>query len=532
MRFLVQHSTVLLVAVAAGVGLALPAQAQQFQCPKRGGDLVFAQEAKVNSLDMHASTTISTRNVMMNIYETLLTRDETNNTIPELAESFTESPDKLTYTFRVRRGIKFHNGKELTSADVAASFDRFKRVAVERGLLGNVEGWETPDPHSFVLKMRVVQPTFPDELSSFNNPLVIIPAEHIGAEALRLPPVGTGPFQFVEFIPDSHVKIRRYDGYQPNTNFRERTGFGGYKQACLDSVTFRIVTEAGARVAGLEAGDFHVIEDMPAKSMARLKDNKAIELKPLEGWWIHIAHPNVGKPPTDNLAFRRAVQAALDMREIMDAATDGAFSLDYGFQAKNRAVYSELGKELFNVNDPKKAREFLAQSSYRGEEIVLLTNKDYTSMYNAALVMSEQLKAIGIKVRLDVTDWPTSVQKREKEADTWNYFFNGWGTNTALGPSSVFRQMAAPSNFYMAVGLADKFPDKVDRPFNEAYTDMLTRPTLEERKAAFARAQHRLMDQALVLPFGWLHKIQATRVNVKNFVPFRIPRFSNVSIEG
>src|ERR1700730_1707285 len=98
---------------------ATPALAAKFECPKKGGDLVFGGEAKVNSLDQYASNTISTRNNAMNIFESLMTRDENNNPILELAESMTESPDHLTYTFKIRQGIKFHNGKDMTTDDVA-----------------------------------------------------------------------------------------------------------------------------------------------------------------------------------------------------------------------------------------------------------------------------------------------------------------------------------------------------------------------------------------------------------------------------
>src|SRR4051812_16552518 len=97
-----------LLAGAAAIVFAGPALAR-FECAKKGGDLVFAGEAKINGLDQHVSSTISTRNVAMNMFESLMTRDEQNNPITELAESVEEAPDKLTYTFKLRQGIKFHN---------------------------------------------------------------------------------------------------------------------------------------------------------------------------------------------------------------------------------------------------------------------------------------------------------------------------------------------------------------------------------------------------------------------------------------
>ena len=170
-----RHLATLALATALSVPLA-PAQAQRFACPSVGGDLVFGQEANVNSLDQMTSSTISTRNIAMNIYETLMTRDENNRPILDLAEAMEEAGDRLSYTFRLRQGVVFHNGRPMTSADVAASFDRYKRVGLQRSTLDNVSGWETPDPHTFIIRMSRVQPTFIEALSSFSVPIVIIPA--------------------------------------------------------------------------------------------------------------------------------------------------------------------------------------------------------------------------------------------------------------------------------------------------------------------------------------------------------------------
>src|SRR5947209_8720800 len=165
----------------AAIGVALLAagavRAEPFKCPKVGGNFVFGQEANVNSLDQMASTTISTRNIAMNIFEALMTRDETNKPILDLAESMTEAPDRMSYTFKLRPGIVFHNGKKMTSADVVASFNRYRKLGLDQQQLEAVAGWEAPDPQTFVIKMKEVQPTFIEKLSAFSVPIVIIPSE-------------------------------------------------------------------------------------------------------------------------------------------------------------------------------------------------------------------------------------------------------------------------------------------------------------------------------------------------------------------
>jgi peptide/nickel transport system substrate-binding protein len=529
-----RETTAMARSVLAPVGLAatlgLPALgligasalAAPFKCPHAGGDFTFGQEANVNSLDQMTSSTISTRNVAMNIFEALMTRDENFSPMLELAESETESPDGLSYTFKLRQGIKFQNGKPMSSADVVASFDRYSKMGILRNFLVNVAGWEAPDPETFVIRMKKRQPTFILTLSSFSVPVVIVPAEERDDASMQLKTIGTGPWQLVDFTPGSAVKLRRYDGYTPNTQFETRSGFGGYKQACFDSVTFRIVTEPGARVAGMQTGELQGVEDLPTKSLGQLKTDKNITLLPLKNWWIQIATTNFSIPPTDNLNFRKAVQAVLDMDEIMEAASDGNYSLNVGFQYPNQADYTDAGKETYNIKDPAKAKQYLAQSGYKGEPVVLLTDKDYAPMYNSAVVMAEEMKAIGINVQLKVVDWPTSVNMALKPDTGWNYFFTGWGTQPALGALDTVQLMMGPNPPYFPRDNKD-IPELLD-----AWNEMNNQVDAAERQKAFARAQKIALEQVIELPFGSLTKVQATRSNVQGFAPFRIPRMSNV----
>jgi peptide/nickel transport system substrate-binding protein len=500
-----------------------PAQAEQFKCPRTGGSLTFGQEANINTLDQMTSNTISTRNIAMNIYESLMTRDDNNRPILELASSMTESPDRLAYTFKLRQGVTFHNGKKLTSADVVASFDRYAKVGNQRSTLDNVKAWEAPDAETFVITMKQVQPTFIEALSSFSVPIVIIPSENRDVPAQQLTnPIGTGPWSLVEAVPGSAVKLKRFDGYAPNTSFEQRTGFGGYKQACLDTVTFRIVTEPGARVAGLKTGELQAVEDLPPKAAADMKSDKDVTILPLKNWWIQIALPNTTNAPTDKLPVRQAIQAVIDAEEVMDAASDGNYQLNVGFQYPNQPSYTDAGKATYNQKDPARAKKLLTEAGYAGEPVVLLTNKDYPSMYNAALVMQQQLQAVGINAQMKVVDWPTSVQMMLNGTEGWNYFFTGYGTQPALGALATMQFFVMPNAAYKPPGGKDD-PDVL-----AAWRGMNDEPTEQGRQAAFARMQTLVLERAYALPFGSYTKIQATRSNVSGYVPFRIPRMSNV----
>jgi len=512
--------------VAAMTTGVVPAAAAAFKCPKAGGTFTFGQEANVNSLDMMTSSAISTRNVAMNIFETLVTRDDTNHPSPELADSIDESPDHLTFTFKLRQGVTFHNGKKMTSADVLASYNRYKRISILRSSFENVDHWDAPDAATFVIHLKQVQPTFLEQLSSFSVPIIITPAEDENDPPQQLKIIGTGPYQLAEYVPGGYVRLKRFDGYAANTNYQDRTGFGGYKQACFDAVTFRISTEPGARVAALRTGEVQGAEDVPANALPALREDKNITLVPIENWSIMVALPNLRQPPTDNLFFRKAVQAALNMDDIMNAATDGNYRLNVGFQYPTQSTYSDAGKETYDIRDTVRAREYLQQAGYKGEKVVLLTNKDYSYMYNASVVMQAELQAIGINAQLTVLDWPSAIAMRQKPGSVWNYFYTGWGTEPSLGPIPTMQQLMPPNPAYFPK------PGEEDSELAADFANMNRLPTPADRQQAFARMQQRTLEQAYILPFGSMTMVEAVRANVKGFKPYRIPRVANVWFEN
>ncbi len=490
-------------------------------CANRGGNFVFAQDAQVAGLDQHFSSAMSTRNIAMHIYEMLVTRGEDNRPIPELAESYTVSDDGMTYAFKLRRGVKFHNGKEMNSADVLASFERYGRIGLRRKNVEPIKTMSTPGPYEFVITLKKKWPVFIEDISSFAVPLVIIPAEEAVKEPNKINYIGTGPYKFVEWVPDSHVKLERFEDYAVNEAYDGTNGFGGKKIACMDTVTIKIVKEVGARAAGLETGEFHAVETLTPKPAGRLKSNTDITIYPVKNWWLHIAVVNHSKPPTDNLKIRRAMQIALDMEEIMEIASDGNYALQVGYQYPGNPYYVEDGKQWYNVKDTERAKKLLKEAGYNKEPVILITNTDYKNMYDASIVVSEQLKAIGINAVLDVSDWPTAVDKRKKK-ETWNLFFTGFGTGTAVGARAAVMNYLQPRNMCFSPG---------DPVLEASYQRMGTEITLEARKKAFAEVQARIYEQVYGLKFGDYYKWTATRSNVKGFVPYRIPRLWNVSFK-
>ena len=495
--------------LSAGICIAALLAAHPAVAQKKGGDMVMAQPAGTNTLDPHFTASAAARNMMLSMYETLMVIDENTTPIPHLAEKVTVAEDGLAYTFTLRKGVKFHSGKEMTSADVKASFDRFGQLSPEKTTMASVERIDTPDPYTVIFRMKALDTSFLDRLASPASPTTIIPTEEAGKPVNKTNMISTGPYQFVEWEPDTHLKVKRFEGYTAAPG-KAADGLGGKKTAYFDTVTVRIIREASARVAALEAGQVQYVEDVPVLAAKRLESNaklKVIDLLPAAQPVMLI---NSVQAPTNNAKLRQAMQAAVDMKEVMTAATDGNFKLNHSFVYPNNPYFNDAGKPYYSVNDTKKAKQLLAESGYKGEPIVMLTNKDYQYMYKSALVMSEQLKDLGVNIKLEVLDWPTMADLSRKR-EGWNMAASGLAIQPFVGPYSFMKL------FWGATHIA--FAD-TDPVLNEAWTKFNKSLKLEDRKAAWTQIEGRMADQVYVMKLGDSGNKLAMAKNLAGFKPY------------
>ena len=487
-----------------------------------GGEIVVSQNSNPPSLDAMATSSGASRNINMNVYETLFGFDENIRPIPILAEGVEISDDGLTYTIPLRQGVLFHNGKEMTARDVKASLERYRKVGATSNLLEPVENIEITGDYEITLTMKQATPTFIEAFSSPRAPAAIIPEEDAEAEAGKTSMVGTGPYKITEYVPDSHVTLEKFDDYSQDTRHSGPDGFGGKKTAYLDKATFRIIAEPGAAVAALEANEVQIVDQIPVPAARRLESNEDIELYENLEWAFSVFILNMAAPPTDNVKFREAVQVALNMEEIMGIATEGLFNLTPGWAYPDSPYdVGDVGTEgYYNQGDVDRAQALLAEAGYDGEEFVILTDSNIPEHGRAAVVIAEQLKAAGINAVINQVDWPTALNIRMQDTG-WNGWTLQMGIEPYLGPVAITSTLTGERPHFV----------EHDEELEALYQELVTGATPEARKETFAKIQERLYEFFGIIKLGDAGLMQAARSSVKGFETFRFPRVHDVWLE-
>ena len=506
-------------AASASVLLGTPARAQ-----KRGGDVIVGTVSAPPLTDAQASTAEVSRNVSLHWIETLWARDENGNAMPDLAAKTDIAPDGKTYTFTLRQGVMFHNGQEMTATDVKASLERYGKVGGSLAMMKPVESIQAVS--KYVVRVSLTQPVpgFIDQLSSPRAPVGIMPASEGDKERGKINHIGTGPYQFVEFRPDNHVRLKRFDGYTANSSFQKRDGFGGRKTAYFETVTFRHIPEGGARTAALETGEVHAVDMLPPAAADRLKGSKSVKIYPAMPWAFQTIIINASQGATANMKVRQAIQATLDCEEIMAIAGEGLYRLTHGWQHPGTTYFAgDVGKEFYNQKNPARAKQLLQEAGYKGEEIVFLTDSTYKNHQDTAVVASEQLKKAGFNIRLNVVDWPTAFEIRRKP-EGWHMWSLGFGIEPYEGPYNVAGFFVGENGGKGAQWAPDAELTRADGALNSSLK-------VEDRKKAFADFQRRFFEYVPGFKVGDLGRYQATRANVVGYATARIPRMWDVSFE-
>ena len=508
---------------------AAPTAAPAAKPATAANTLTFLWGGDTDKLDPPAMTTQEGFIATTALYEGLVRYKPNSTDIePALAEKWDVSPDGLTYTFRLRSGVKFHDGSPLTAEAVAFTFDRsinkenplFKEAQGAGGFpfiddyIGNVVGKVDaagPLDVKFTLKRK---------FSPLLSNLAIPPGFVISMEALKKlgskineNPVGTGPFKFVEWKKDDHMTVESFDGYW------------GPKPK-LQRIIFQPVPEASVRALKIQRGEADVAWPFDPKDAGALKSNPDTTVLEQPGLNVNMAEFNLKKPEFQDKSLRQALNYATNKLELADKLYSGA-----GVPATGVLPATSWGFDSSIKGypyDPDKAKALLKEAGYSGQTIILDT---YTIArgYNPqgsklAEAVQQYFEAVGVKSEIKTTEW-TEYRKIRRQGQL-NLAFGGWQADTG-DPENFLGVFFHSAN---AGGVNTSFyaVPEVDTLLNQANEETDT----AKRKTLFNQAERRIVDDAPWLFIGHMKQQVALRKRVKDFVlqPTYIYYFNNVSL--
>ena len=343
-----------------------------------------------DSLDPHLAVAAGTKEVMFNVFEGLMKPTSTGDLTPAVAESYTVSEDRLTYTFTLREGVKFHNGDEVTAEDVVYSISRCADTTDGTPLVeafSVIQSVEAVDARTVAI--TIAEPS--NEFISYMT-TAILPADYDQQDTA---PVGTGPFKFVSRAAQDNIVLEKFDEYWGTP-------------AYLDKVTFKIMENADSLVMSLQSGAIDLCSHLTSTQVAQLGDDFYVA----EGTMnlVQALYLNNAEKPFDDVRVRQALCYAVDKQGIIDLAFDG-----YGSPIGS-SMYPAFGKYFdesltnYYTKDVEKAKSLLTDAGYpNGFEMTITVPSNYQPHIDTAQVLVEQLKEIGVTAKIELVEWGTWV---------------------------------------------------------------------------------------------------------------------------
>ena len=474
-----------------------------YAAPSVGATIRVALESDPPNLDPHRSTAAVDRQVFQNLYDKLVDTDENLKIVPMLAASWNVSPDGKTYTFNLQQGVKFHDGTPFNAQAAKYNFDRMrdpKFPSARRSELGPVTAAEAVD--SSTLRLTLERPFSPlmyvltDRAGMMVSPAA---AEKDGLN-FALHPVGTGPFRFVEKVPQDHITLERNSDYWVKG------------QPYLGRIIYRTIVDDNARVASLKSGDTDMVNGPPLPQIASLKKEAAqsgarfrvIEKGPFSynGIWL-----NVTKPPFDNKLLRQSLNATIDRNALANVVLQGNADAIYSFFPPGTPAYDPSWK--VPPRNLALAKEKLQAAGHAGGfEFTLLSVPNQTAQSVAQAIQSMAAEA-GIQAKIQLIEFGTFLDVLDKLQHQAGIL--GWSGR----PDPDFDIYP----FVTKSGLGSFNDSGYDNPKVDELLDAARLlQDMTQRRRAYSEATKILADD---MPYVWLYSVKEYKLvstRVQGFV--------------
>ncbi len=518
------------VAVAASGTLAAPALAQR----AAANTLRFVPQANLANFDPIWGTQFVVRNASMLVWDTLYGIDDTFTPRRQMVESEEVSSDGLTWTFRLREGLRWHDNEPVRAADCVASLERWMvRDGMGQMIRALKQELVAVDDRSFRLVLSAPFPKLLLALGKNNTPVAFMMPERMA----RTDPfqqiteyVGSGPMRFNrdEWVPGARATWTRFDGYVPREE--APNWLSGGKRIGVERVEWIIQPDPATAAAALQSGEVDWWETPLTDLIPVLRRNRNIR--------IDIADPlgNVGclrfnhlHPPFNDPRARQAVAWVVNQPDFMRAVVGGDDALwrqMSSFFTPGTPNYTEAGSEIASApRDAARARQLLRESGYNGEPVTMLVAQDLAVLSAMGQVANAALTQIGLNIDFVATDWGTVGARRasrEPRANGgWNIFFTWFAGADCTNPSSYLGLRAHGTNAWFG------WPD--DPAIEAGRLKWFDATTPAEELAACEEINRAAMISQPFTPTGFYQAYQAWRSNVSGVTPGPLPWFWGVT---
>jgi len=485
--------------------------------PAAAADLSVALGADVTSIDPHFHNLTPNNNVGNHVFDTLVGKDASGRLTPQLAESW-RTIDDLTWEFKLRRGVKFHDGSDFTAADVVFSLDRVPNVPNSPSSFVSYSKQITEkivvDPYTIRLKTAAPYPLMPNDMGTI---MIVSSRAAKGATTEDFnsgkAAVGTGPFKFERWQKGSRIDLTRHEAYW------------GPKPP-WDRVVLRVITSDPTRVASLLANEVRAIENVPTSDLAKLSKAPDISVYRIVSHRVMYLHVDsardrtpfvtdkAGRPldrnPLKDVRVRRAMSKAINRQALVERVMEGAARATGQLMPEGMFGYSPALKP--EPYDPDGARKLLAEAGYPdGFGLTLhAPNNRYVNDDQVAQTIAQMLARVGIAAKVDTM--PSAVYFTRASKLEFSLMLVGWGSDTAEA-SSPLKALLATFNNDKGMGQANR--GRYSNPKMDALLDQAL-ATVDDarREKLLQQATEVAMAELGIIPLYHQENLWATRKGI------------------
>ena len=502
----------LVVASALALSAMLPSFA-----PAQGQTLKVVMHSDLKALDPIWSGAYITRNYGYLVYDVLFAVDDKFQVKPQMVETYTTSDDGLTWTFKLRDGLEWHDGQKVTAEDCIASLKRWSaRDSMGQKLAQSIVEYKAVDPGTFQI---VLKEKFGALLEAIGKPSVVVPFMMPRRVAETDPfkqiddYIGSGPFVFKkdEWKPGEKLVFTKFQKYKPRPE--PASGMAGGKVVSLDRVEWLTIVDPETAINALLNGEIDMIEAVGADHLPLLEKGKGVKVMRYRTSGQYVFRMNWLLPPFNNEKIRQAAAVALNQEDFLQASVG-----DKRLYKTCKAMFTcdtpyatNAGMEGLVEGNAAKAKQMLAEAGYDGTPVVILAPTDLASIKQLGPVAKSLLERAGFKVDLQSLDWQTMNVRLAKKTPVsdggWNAFSTSWSQVDILDPLMTPFLLANCDKAragWPCDAEVEKLRDRFARASGEA-----------EKKKIAEETQRRAMQVVTHVPLGEWYGSGAVRSNVQ-----------------